>query len=73
MRDMILKGDPALLCLIALFPETGDAPGDEKAHFGGGSEGVPLYMVDGQNILVKLVFSLCIFVGGITSVVDPHQ
>ena len=30
-------------------------------------------MVYGQNILVKLIFALCIFIGGITSVIDPHK
>ena len=52
---------------------TGPGVGHRDAHLGGGGEGVPLYVVDGQGIALKRVNPLGRFISRIAFPVDGFQ
>ena len=64
-QQVVLKRNPAVLLTVTFPAKPGCLPRHNNAYLRGRGKGVPLHMVYGQDILLKLVFSLCILISGI--------
>ena len=69
----VLEGDALAPRLVQPLGEPGFTSFYVNAHLGGGGEGIPLDVVNGQDIARELVAPSGVLVGGIAPPVNPGE
>ena len=71
--QLVLEGDPPVGPIVELRGEARRPPFHQDAQPGGGGEGVPLDVVDGENIVWELVGPPGVLVGRVPPAVDSVE
>ena len=70
--QMILKSDSRGRGFIEILWKSRGPSGDQDANLRRGCEGIPLNVVNRENVFAKVIFSMKTFVGRITFMIDAH-